>query len=201
MATVQPTSVISITMRVSQIILVSLAFFFLVSCQSNTGNNQNKHTSDAACQPYFDFDSVIHYSSNITDEELLKIERKNDKTPGDIKLLKLLIQHTPQTLSDTTILKNIKDLGFAKENISSTKFDELNNIFCERKHAEDFSTTCDIMYRHILVFKKADRTIGTAKICFRCQRSVIAGTKRNTEGFGQSGDYEKLKDLLIQPAQ
>ena len=110
--------------------------------------------------------------------------------------LGLLIQHTLNTLSDTIELHNIDEIGYVKQKIVENKFEKLNQIFCERKHKEALAMAYIAIYRDILVFKKNGRIIGTAKICFECNQDVITATSKNTNEFGQSGDYEKLYKLL-----
>lgn len=76
------------------------------------------------------------------------------------------------------------------------KFKQVNETFCQRKHQESYAMTCIAVYRDILVFKKENKIIGTAKLCFSCDQNVITGTQHNTDEFGQSGDYAKLFKLL-----
>jgi hypothetical protein len=107
-----------------------------------------------------------------------------------------LFRDVHDKLSDTTLLKELGELGFLKTEVMGNKFVQINEIFCERYHSKIESKTCSPVYRDILIFKKNNRIVGTAKICFVCSRSVIAGTLQNTDAFGQSGDYERLYKLL-----
>jgi hypothetical protein len=102
----------------------------------------------------------------------------------------------PGKLTDTSILKDIEKLDFIKTEISSNKFDQFNDIFCERQHKENNTSICAPVYRDILLFKKGNKIIGIAKLCFTCHQFIIIGTSLSTEEFGQSGDFEKLYKLL-----
>ncbi len=55
---------------------------------------------------------------------------------------------------------------------------------------------CLPVFRDILIFKKRHKVIGIVKICFGCEKAVIVGSQANTIGFGQDGDFQKLKKLL-----
>ncbi len=148
------------------------------------------------CKPYFQFDHVEHYYLNIDEDAIWKKYDKKKKTKREKKQLDLLLQQMPEKLSDSGILNNIEYTGFEKKVISKSKFGRLNQIFCERKHEDPTLTTCIAIYRDILVFRNDRKVVGVAKICFECGRDVIAGSIQNTEEFGQSGDYEKLFNLL-----
>ena len=176
-----------------------ILFFLIIlfGCNSQI-KNQKLKTSEKinACNPYYTYDNVEHYYFDITENEIWKIDDKARKTSIETKQLELLIQDTPDKFSDTTILKNIDKIGFVKNRLSNNKFEKLDFIFCEKKHKQPIAMSCIAIYRDILVFKNNDKIVGTAKICFECGQCVITGTTRNTSEFGQSGDYEKLYELL-----
>jgi len=153
-------------------------------------------TSQNTCKPYFDYDELDHFFLNIDDTTLWNTEKKDSKTLKEKKQLDLLLQWTPEKISDSIVVKNLEGLDFVKTDISPDMFGEINKIFCERKHKEVFMNSCIAEYRDILIFKKTNKIIGIAKLCFSCEQSVIIRTTFNTSEFGQSGDYKKLYDLL-----
>ncbi len=148
------------------------------------------------CKPYFIYEKVEHYYYNISEDEISKIKERKKKSNEEIKKIELLIQYTPDKLSDTVVLQNIDKIGFVKKDLVMNKFEQLDLIFCEKKHKETTKMACTAIYRDILVFKQSNKIVGIAKICFQCRDNVITGTHRNTIEFGQSGDYEKLFKLL-----
>lgn len=167
----------------------------MLSCHNNSESNKTiKVYNQSECVPYFQFDKIDHYYTDIDDESIWVAEKS--KTEKEKKLLSLLIHDTLSDLSDTTSLKDIEKLDFKKKEVSSNKFVQINKIFCQKKHKDVEETSCEAVYRDILVFKKNHKIIGTAKICFSCDKNIIAGTKLNTNEFGQSGDYEKLSKIL-----
>ncbi len=183
------------------IIKIFPAFFILTlyGCIGQTDNGKDsdsKTTSQHTCTPYFDFDKVEHYYLDMNENVLWDTEQKKIKTDKEQKQLTLLIQHKPDKLTDSTFLKGLENFDFVKKEIPVDKFDKINQIFCQRKHKEVLAMACIAVYRDILIFKKENKTIGFAKVCFSCDQSVITGTTQNTDEFGQSGDYKKLYQLL-----
>jgi hypothetical protein len=173
-------------------ILTTIIFLTTIACNQKTDGKTE--TND--CKPYFTFDSVEYYSIVIREDSVFNLEEKEPSTVDEERLIELLIRDTPDKLSDTTKFSNIEILGFKKKEIQKEKFDQLDKIFCERKHEEALYTTCIAVYRDILVFKRDKKTIGFARLCFDCGDSIIAGTDLNTLEFGQSGDFQKLGKVL-----
>ncbi len=161
--------------------------------------------SAAKCKPYFHFDQVVHYkfvlpeNENFTSMEdyvldSIKDHTERAKVAGIRKFLlddKILTQ-----LADTTSLVLMEQFGFEKRDISKELFAKLNKIFCDRPHKEYNVKMCIPVFRDLLIFKWNNKTIGYARLCFNCDKDVIIGSKENTGGFGQSGDFDKLKELL-----
>ncbi len=187
------------TTRVKILLVLSITFFG--ACKEARNKPHQKRTTQVDCIPYFQFDEIDHYFYDIGEEEIMNIWGKETKTQKEKKQVELLIDDTPDELKDTGILHNIEKTGFLKKEIPATKFQTIDEIFCEREHTEIEALACIAIYRDILVFKKKNRIIGTAKICFSCGQHVITGTTRITDAFGQSGDYEKLYHLLHTPPQ
>ncbi len=154
-------------------------------------------SKQVACEPYFDFDAVEYYSVVIGEDSLWAMYEKENKSKNEKKLKELLLDYPATgTISDTSMLNGIEEAGFKKKNILPEKFADLNKIFCERRHEIAQYAACKPIYRDILIFKKTNHTVGLARVCFKCNLSEIIGTIRNTEEFGQSGDYDRLEKLL-----
>ncbi len=147
-------------------------------------------------QPYFNFDEIIHYHIDITEDEVIALNTKTNKSIQDSLLDNILIQYVNENVKDSSFLNSLEILPFKKTIIDKSLFDKFNEIFTEKKHPDPVYASCIATWRDILIFKKSQTTVGVAKICFDCNRNSIAGTKSNTSEFGQSGDYEKLYGLL-----
>mgnify|MGYP000044066640 CR=1 FL=1 len=178
-------------------ILTTLFLTILIGCNFQPENkNHKKVVKKVNCIPYFDFDYIDHYFINIEEGKLVEIEKKKNKTDKERRQLELLWQYAPLKLSDTIVLKGMEQLDFSKTEIFSEKFKQLNEIFCERMHKDYKDYACIAVYRDILVFKRKNKIIGVAKLCFGCNQHRIIGTDRNTDFFGYSGDFEKLDSIL-----
>lgn len=173
-------------------ILTTIIFLTIIACNQKA----DRKTEIVDCRPYFTFDNVEYYSIAISEDSVHNLDEKEQKTIDEDKLVELLIRDKPDTLSDTTIFTNIQTLGFKKKEIPKDKFDQLNKIFCERKHEEGLYSLCIAVYRDILIFKRQGKTIGFARICFDCGDSIIAGTDKDWSEFGQSGDFQRLGAIL-----
>lgn len=145
---------------------------------------------------FFDFDKIIHYSIDISNDSVLSLHENRDKSRRNMLLDNILIQYGDEHLADTAFLNSLDDLPFNKVIIDPSKFPAIKNIFREKKHEFPVYYACAAIWRDILIFKKSESTIGIAKLCFDCNRYSIVGAKANTDEFGQDGDFEKLYALL-----
>lgn len=153
-----------------------------------------------SCTPqkkeYFDFDQVDHYSIIVSDLEIMKINRDPLRSKLDSLKSKIVGYNTPVNMSDLSFIDKLEEMGFQKIAIDTSKFAVIKNIFTEKEFTSGESTSCEPYYRDILIFKKQNKVIGTAKLCFDCMKSQIHGTTANTENFGENGDFEKLIEVL-----
>ncbi len=163
------------------IIITILTIFVLSSCKDD---NQ-----------YFHYNKLEYYHIDIDEDKVFSLEEKKGKK--NAKLLELLRQDTPDTLSEISILNGIEKIGYKKKEILSQKFESINKIFCKKIGLginEEMS--CIAIYRDILVFKNNNKIVGVAKLCFDCQQFIITGTNKNIENFGESGDFNELHSIL-----
>lgn len=183
--------------------LIIAIFFF--QCGNTQTPQINEIKSDSFpviinkenCKPYFEFDQVIHYRKEISEHEISILCQNKNRTKDEEDLYFVVSNtNTPKSINDTLFVKNLVRIGYKKKVIENNKLPLLEKIFCERKHKELDAWACIANYRDVLIFKKNNKTIGMAKICFECSQYIIFGTTCNTEEFGQSGDIEKLKSLL-----
>ena len=185
------------------IFLISILIF---SCNSKTEtkaeNLEKQNLESVIIEPkitgekYFEYDEIEYYKSEIEEDQIGELYNNQKKSKKDSLKIGIILGKIPKSISDTNFIDNLKSFSYLKSNIEPEKFDKINEIFTEKKHSEMYETACIYIYRDILIFKKKSKIIGIAKICFGCDASVIVGTKSNTEEFGMSGDYEKLKKIL-----
>lgn len=146
--------------------------------------------------PYFRYDEIVLYKSEISSAEVTSLYN-NVKTKDDSIKKGLVSEYIPQNITDTLFLSKIEKLGYKASKINSKDFPAIDNIFMSKSYDDSYTTSCENEFRNILVFKKKNKTIGIAKICFQCSKSYIVGTKENTEQFGMDGDYQKLERILL----
>ena len=186
--------------------ILFLLFIVLFSCNSKTEKkteNIEKHiTENILKEPkitggkYFEYDEIEYYKSEIEEDQIGELYDNQKKSLKDSLKMGIILGEIPKSILDTNFIDDLKSFGYSKSNIKPKKIDKINEIFTEKKHSEMYETACLYIYRDILIFKKKSKIIGIAKMCFGCDASVIVGTKSNTDEFGMSGDYEKLKEIL-----
>lgn len=154
--------------------------------------------TNETCLPYFEYDHLVHYSLKISDEEAQNPAITDTYSEEKKKLVEFLNYMGPSNSlePDTVDIAKFENWGFVRNEIPVEQFGKINQLFCQRKHEIAQFAACVPIYRDVLVFKKSNKTVGVARICFDCGMNYITGTKRNTEEFGQSGDYDKLRDFL-----
>jgi hypothetical protein len=183
-------------------ILLSILTLTILSCNSKT---EKKIVSEENTKPikkriigklFFDYDQIDYYFGNFEDSEVNSLFDTKDKS--ELELLKkgILLDDIPKDIHDTIFISTLEKVGFKKSSVNKSKFSEIDSLFVEKSVNEYLATACIYVYRDILIFKKNNKVIGTAKICLGCMAHQINGTNANTENFGQDGDYEKLKELL-----
>jgi hypothetical protein len=168
--------------------ILFLLFIIISGCQLNNKQEVNNG--------YFDYDEVIHYRSNFNENLLSELFDNKSKSKTDSIKLGVIVDDIPYSINDTNFIFKLVSIGYKKRVIAKDKFSRLSEIFKEKKHEEVLSSSCINIYRDILVFKKNKKTVGIVKICFECMANHIVGTNKNTEGFGQSGDYNILSEIL-----
>jgi hypothetical protein len=172
---------------------------FLFACNSPSTNNQgDKSQKNIAKQnSYFDFDEIEYYNNPIPETKFIEVLKNSRKSEKDSIKSGLLLFNIPKSLFDTLFISKLEEINYKKKSIDPSKFAEINQIFTEKSAKDQLTTSCDPMYRNILIFRKKHSLVGIAKICFACMYHQIVGTSANTQNFGQDGDYEKLRAILF----
>ena len=163
------------------ILICTFTIFILSNCKND--------------KQYFNYNKLEHYHIDIVEDKVFALDRKKSKKQAI--LTELLIEYTPDTLSEISILNGIEKIGYKKKEILTNKFESINKIFCEKiglGFNEEMS--CIAIYRDVLVFKNNNKIVGVAKLCFDCQQFIITGTNKNTANFGESGDFNELYSIL-----
>ncbi|PWB19019.1 hypothetical protein, partial [Flavobacterium sp. HTF] len=80
--------------------------------------------------------------------------------------------------------------------LSINQQQEIEDIFSEKDSLMNDGYACSAEYRDIFIFKKKEKTIGIAKICFECGRFQIIGSKLDTSGFGLWTELDRLRSIV-----
>lgn len=189
-----------LNMTKKHLILLTWISLTMIYCNCESPQSVAILTTDTTtsniCKPYFIFDQVEHYSIKTTDHEYMLLETKKNTTENERLLIEVLSRDIFKSLKDTSTINHLEKIGYLKMTVDTRLNDSLSEIFCERKHESPVIAACIPMYKNIFVFKYHGKTVGLAKICYSCLLSNIVGTKCNTVDFGQSGDFEKLRNLM-----
>lgn len=145
---------------------------------------------------FFDYDEIDYYTSEVQESEINVLYDKRDKSKLDSIKFGVILDEIPHDLVDLSFVAKLDKMGFSREKIEPTKFQEINKVFMEKTSSEHLVTSCIPIFRDILIFKRNGKILGTAKLCFDCNKNQINGSKGNTENFGQDGDYARLETLL-----
>ena len=188
--------------------IIFLLAILLFSCnfkkETKAENIETQNVESVIKEPkitgekYFEYDEIEYYQNEIEEDQIEELYDNQKKSVKDSLKMGVILGEIPKSITDTNFIDNLKSFGYTKSKIEPKKFDKIDEIFTEKKHSESYATACIYIYRDILIFKRKSKIIGIAKICFGCDANVIVGTKSNTEEFGMSGDYQKLRKILTE---
>ena len=143
---------------------------------------------------FFRYNKLEHYHIDIDEDKVFSLDEKKSKKQA--KLIELLTQYTPDTLSEISVLNGIEKIGYKKKDVLKNEFENIDKIFSEKTIFNKTEMSCIAIYRDILVFKNNNKIVGVVKLCFDCNQFVIAGTNKNTDSFGESDDFNSLYSIL-----
>ncbi len=147
-------------------------------------------------KPFFDSDKIDHYYLNFSDDDFMKIIRKETNTEKEKEFIDIYEFDFPDTIPQENFEKILLNHKYKKSNLSFKQQKEIENVFSEKDSLQDTFAACIAEYRDIFIFKKKEKTVGLAKICFKCGRFQITGSKLDTNGFGLWSELDKLKKIV-----
>lgn len=183
--------------------ILSVLVFFSISffgCNPKTESPTDKEIGKLPKQTFgkkfFDYDQVDYYYNPIGDYKSGELIDNKSKSVIDSFAYGVVLQHIPKDISDTSFVQKLEKIGYTKSTLDTTKHKGIDYVFVEKTVSEHISTPSIYVYRDILVFKKKNQIIGTAKIHFEGLDAQINGTNANIGNFGQDLDYLRLEIIL-----
>lgn len=181
--------------------LLILIALFLNSCNNQNQEIKQKKENQITKthnlkEAFFEFDKVEHFYIEINRISAISILRKKNKTESEKELSDVLVGFYPKSINESEFEKVLLKLKFKKNEVDSSKLNELRKIFMEKEPVAYESAPCVPTYNDILIFKMNGKTTGIAEVCFESNLYRILGTKNETQYFGQYGDFEKLEKLI-----
>jgi len=156
----------------------------------------NPNFKPSGSQPFFIFDQVDYFHTDISQPEVKELYQKPDKSRKDLAMLQIIGGNVPVNTLDTVFIHNMDVLGFTKKTLDKSLNSKLSKIFSV-KHPENIvAAACEPTYRDILIFRQKRKVIGIAKLCFDCSESQITGARYDAREFGMSGEFDQLRTLL-----
>ncbi len=167
------------------------------SCNnSEKSKNTNEKVVKKDLRPFFDSDKIDHYSLNFSEDDFTKILMKDNNTKKEEEFFKIYVSTFPDTIPQENFEKILLSHNYKKSNLSIKQQKGIENVFSEKDSLQTTFASCAAEYRDVFIFKKKEKTVGIAKICFKCGRTQIIGSKLDVSGFGLWSEFVKLKSII-----
>ncbi|MBS7254978.1 hypothetical protein [Flavobacterium branchiicola] len=176
-------------------IFVFTAIIILSCNNSKKLDVNNEKVAKKELRPFFDSDEIDHYYVNYTLESIINFEEKSRKSKKHQEFEGLFMGYFPDSIP-----KDFEEIllshNYKKSDLTIKQQKEIENIFSVQDSLQMDGYACVAEYRDIFIFKKKEKTIGIAKICFKCGRFQIIGSKIDTQYFGLWTELDKLHNIV-----
>ena len=177
-------------------IFILIVIIFSSCNGSKKSDANNAKVVKKELRPFFDSDGTDHYYLDFSDDDFMKIIRKDRNTEKELELIALFVHHFPDSIPQENFEKILLKHNYKKSDLTIKQQKDIENVFSEKDSSPDSYASCAAEYRDIFIFKKKEKTIGIAKICFKCGRFQIVGSKLDVDGFGLWSELDKLKKIV-----
>lgn len=147
---------------------------------------------------FFEYDAIDYYTIILGDAEVHPLSSNKSRSKLDSFKMGVIRGYIPNDIKDLSFIDQLEKMGYQRTSIAPSKFKSMDSIFVEKTATNHEVYACIHVYRDILIFKKSNKVVGTAKICFHCMGQQIKGPKTNTRNFVQNEDFDRLETLLKQ---
>lgn len=171
---------------------------FISSCNTSTKVDvADTKVIKKELEPFFDSDKIDHYYLNSNEKEFEHVAGENDEQIEKKKEFSgFFYGYYPNSIPKKDFEKLLLKYEYKKSNLSIKQEKKIENVFREKDSLQTTFAACIAEYRDIFIFKKKEKTIGIAKICFKCGRYQIIGSKLDTSGFGLWSELDRLKNIV-----
>lgn len=166
------------------------------SCNNSKKEVAAKEVVKKEQTPFFDSDKVDHYYLNFSEDDFTKLISKDPSTKKEKEFWDLYMGYYPDSIPKKSFERILLDHNYKKSNLSIKQEKEIVNVFSTKDSLMNSGYACVAEYRDIFIFKNKEKTVGIAKICFKCGRFQIIGSKLDTNGFGLWSELDKLKSII-----
>ena len=177
--------------------------FVLIVIVISSCNNSNKvevaskKVLKKELRPFFDSDKIDHYYLDFSKREFEHSSNDNIAQKEKKKEFSgFFYGYYPDSIPKKDFEKLLLKYEYKKSNLSIKQEKKIENVFSEKDSLQTTFAACIAEYRDIFIFKNKEKTIGIAKICFKCGRYQIIGSKLDTNGFGLWSELDKLKKII-----
>nr|WP_315243243.1 hypothetical protein [uncultured Flavobacterium sp.] len=166
------------------------------SCNnSKKENTNNEKVVKKELRPFFDSDEINHYYLGSTSDFEHLFNDNAKQTEKKKEFSTFFYGYYPKNVEksfENLLLK----YDYKKSDLSIKQQKQIQNVFSEKDSIQTDGYACIAEYRDIFIFRKKEKTIGIAKICFKCGRFQIIGSKIDTQYFGLWSELDKLKKIV-----
>ncbi|MFC6097864.1 hypothetical protein ACFPVY_14495 [Flavobacterium qiangtangense] len=182
-----------------------MILFLLISCNKKaeqelpeyeTQEELNNRITEG--KPFFDFDEVVHYQIDISEEDYYKL-KKEDTVSRQTELLQVFLEwENPSNDEDKVdFYEALNSDRVVKKVVNSKYSDELRTkIFTEKTCDEVTVTSCLPLYRDIFVLSKNKKETEIVKICFDCKQVSFSKGIFIYDCFGMNGEFKRLQEII-----
>ncbi|RKR09966.1 hypothetical protein C8C83_1629 [Flavobacterium sp. 90] len=176
-------------------------FILIVVVISSCNNSKKAEVADTKVvkkelRPFFDSGKIDHYYLNFSDNDFMKIIRKETNTEKEKEFIDIYEFDFPDTIPQENFEKILLNHKYKKMDLTIKQQKDIQDVFSEKDSLMTEGYACAAEYRDIFLFKKKEKTVGIAKICFKCGRFQITGSKLDTNGFGLWYELDRLKSII-----
>jgi len=177
--------------------------FVLIVIVISSCNNSNKvevaskKAVKKELRPFFDSDKIDHYYLDFSKREFEHSSNDNIAQKEKKKEFSgFFYGYYPDSIPKKDFEKLLLKYEYKKSNLSIKQEKKIENVFSEKDSLQTTFAACIAEYRDIFIFKKKEKTVGIAKICFKCGRFQIIGSKLDVSGFGLWSELDRLKKII-----